>query len=48
MAKKYHKPKIKSEKAFDAKTNTGITPDCYCISGGMTSCSDSGNDTTGF
>ena len=48
--KKYHKPKIKSEKAFNAQTNTGITPMCYCDSSGSgtTSCSSHVNDSSGF
>ena len=48
--RKYHKPVIESEKAFEAQTNTGITPLCFCTSAGSGygSCSSSANDPSGF
>ena len=48
--KKYHKPNIKSEKGFNAQTNTGISPTCYCTSSGDLDddCGSSTNDPTGF
>jgi len=48
--KKYHKPEVRSEKAFDARTG-GFTIECYCNSrngGDQTSCSSSHGDPSGM
>ncbi len=48
--KKYHKPVIRTEKAFDVKTDAGITATCYCNSWGAskTTCDSGSHDGSGI